>query len=108
MSVPGTKGDRGSWKNEWMVTPAALMAATPVGATTTMRFMLCSFSALRNVVLPVPAFPVRKILFPVCSTKSHASRISLFCSMPFSLFFFSFRLPIVQSYAFFSYFCKSK
>ena len=64
-----------------MVTPPALMAATPVGATTIIRFDERSLTVLRNVVLPVPAFPVRKMLVPVCSTNSHAVASSLLCSM---------------------------
>ena len=46
--------------NEWIVTPPALIAATPVGATTTILLGDCSFRFFRKVVLPVPAFPVRK------------------------------------------------
>ena len=64
-----------------MVTPPALMAATPVGATTIIRFDERSLTVLRNVVLPVPAFPVRKMLVPVCSTNSHAVASSLLCSI---------------------------
>ena len=77
----GTNGEKGSWKKEWMVTPSALIAATPVGATTTDRLRLCSTTAFRNVVLPVPALPVRKILRPVFSTKSHACLSSAFRSI---------------------------
>ena len=77
----GTKGEKGSWKNEWMVTPPALMAATPVGATTMERFLLCSTTVFRKVVFPVPALPVRKMLRPVCSTKSHASCRAWFSSV---------------------------
>ena len=64
-----------------MVMPPALMAATPVGATMMFRLLLRSLSVRRKVVLPVPAFPVRKILIPVCSTKSHALRNSWFFSI---------------------------
>ena len=88
MLALGTKGDRGSWKNEWMVMPPALMAATPVGATMMLRFLLRSLRVRRNVVLPVPAFPVRKMLIPVCSTKSHALRSSWFFSMLLSVCLF--------------------
>ena len=76
--APGTKGLKGSWKKEWMVTPPALMAATPVGATTMGRLRERSTTVFRKVVLPVPALPVRKMLRPVFSTKSHAVRSSLF------------------------------
>ena len=50
------------------------MAATPVGATTTAVFALFFITSFRNVVFPVPAFPVRKMLTPVRSTKSQALR----------------------------------
>ena len=70
--APGMNGCRGNWKNEWMVTPPALMAAMPVGATTTTLFLDSSTTLLRKVVFPVPALPVRKTLFPVFSTNSHA------------------------------------
>ncbi len=56
-----------------MVTPPALMAATPVGASTTIRFGDRLRSSRRNVVFPVPAFPVRNTLVPVYSKKSNAS-----------------------------------
>ena len=70
--APGTKGEKGNWKNECIVTPPALTAATPVGATTTSRLVLSDTTRRRNVVLPVPALPVRNTLFDVCSTNSHA------------------------------------
>ena len=57
------------------------MAATLVGATTIIRFDERSLTVFRKVVLPVPAFPVRKMLVPVCSTNSHAVASSLLCSM---------------------------
>ena len=60
------------WKKECMVTPSALTAATPVGATTIAVLALRLSTSFRKVVLPVPALPVRKMLTPVCSTKSHA------------------------------------
>ena len=74
------------------MTPPALMAATPVGATTMGRFLEPAITSFRNVVLPVPALPVKKMLRPVFSTKSHAVRsipdvssvarsLSLFCSI---------------------------
>jgi hypothetical protein len=40
-----------------MVTPLALMAATPVGATMTIRLGQFCFKLSKNVVLPVPALP---------------------------------------------------
>ena len=86
MLVLGTKGERGNWKKEWIVIPPALIAATPVGATIIFRLLLRSLSVRRKVVLPVPAFPVRKILIPVCSTKSHALRNSWFFSILFVRF----------------------
>lgn len=55
----------GSWKNECIVTPPALMAATPVGATTTVFLAVVRCICLRKVVLPVPALPVRKRWRPV-------------------------------------------
>ena len=66
-------GANDNWKNEWMVTPSALMAAMPVGATTTIRFDDSSFSRRRKVVFPVPALPVRKRLVFVVSIMSQAS-----------------------------------
>ena len=51
-----------------MVTPPALMAATPVGATTANRLDVCRTISLRNVVFPVPALPVRNTETPVSST----------------------------------------
>ena len=52
-----------------MVTPPALIAAIPVGATT-MCFYVFLTKLFRKVVLPVPAFPVRKIFREVFSTRS--------------------------------------
>src|SRR5690606_5499808 len=46
---------------ECIVTPPALRAAMPVGATTAKGLCVRSARLRRNVVLPVPAFPVRKI-----------------------------------------------
>lgn len=65
--VSGMKGANGSWKKEWMVTPPALMAAIPVGATMTVRLGDSFFRLRRKVVFPVPAFPVRKRWVPVFS-----------------------------------------
>ncbi len=62
-----------------MVTPLALMAATPVGATITMRFKLSIFNLCKKVVLPVPALPVKKIERFVLLTNSQANSSSLLC-----------------------------
>lgn len=48
--VSGMKGANGSWKKEWMVTPPALMAAIPVGATMTVRLGDSFFRLRRKVV----------------------------------------------------------
>ena len=53
-----------------MVTPFALIAATPVGATTINLFKELDFNECKKVVFPVPAFPVKKIERSVFSTKS--------------------------------------
>src|SRR5262249_40148995 len=45
-------------KNEWMVWPPTLTAASPVGATTTILASIRSLRHLRSVDLPVPARPV--------------------------------------------------
>ena len=55
-----------------MVTPPALMAATPVGATTMVRLCVLDLRLRRNVVLPVPAFPVRKMFLWVYWTYLYA------------------------------------
>ena len=44
-----------------MVTPAALMAAIPVGATITAFLWVSEVRLRKNVVLPVPALPVKNI-----------------------------------------------
>ena len=56
-----------------MVTPFALMAATPVGATITILFKDSFFILCKKVVLPVPAFPVIKRFLSVLLIKSKAS-----------------------------------
>ena len=58
---PGKYTEGGIWKNEWIVCPPALMAATPVGASTTIFFLFRSHRWRRKVVFPVPALPVRNI-----------------------------------------------
>ena len=70
LSVVGRKVLSGKPNIEWMVTPPALIAAIPVGATTMCFFLVFFTKSLRNVVFPVPAFPVRKMLRLVCSTIS--------------------------------------
>jgi hypothetical protein len=64
-----------------MVTPPAFIAATPVGATTTIRFGDDFFRLRRKVVFPVPAFPVRKMLRLVYLTKSKAKLRSWFVTV---------------------------
>ena len=66
------EGDKANWKNEWMVTPPALMAATPVGATMAVFLKQLSRMYFRKVVLPVPALPVRKRCLLVWFTKATA------------------------------------
>ena len=61
-----------------MVTPLALMAAMPVGATTTIRLGSLSLSVRRKVVFPVPALPVKNMLAPVFFTNCQARFISSF------------------------------
>lgn len=65
----GIGDERCKWQleKEWMVTPPALMAAIPVGATMTVRLGDSFFRLCRKVVFPVPAFPVRKRWVPVFS-----------------------------------------
>ena len=69
LSKVGRKGRSGKPNIEWMVTPPALMAAIPVGATTMCFFLVFLTNSFRKVVFPVPALPVKKILRWVCSTK---------------------------------------
>jgi len=70
---PGTHGPKGIWKKEWIVTPPAFMAATPVGATTIILLGERFFNSRKKVVFPVPALPVRNRFSPVNCTKSLAS-----------------------------------
>ena len=49
------------------------MAATPVGANTTIRLVDRSRRLRKKVVFPLPALPVRKTFTPVYSTNCHAS-----------------------------------
>ncbi len=48
----------GNPKNEWIVWPPAVTAASPVGATTTFGTVTMSRNARSRVDLPVPARPV--------------------------------------------------
>ena len=48
-----------------MVTPPALIAAIPVGATVTAFLWVSEVRLRKNVVLPVPALPVKKICLAV-------------------------------------------
>ena len=79
----GMYGVNGSWKNEWIVTPPALRAATPVGATTAIRLRVMFGRLRRKVVFPVPAFPVRNTDLLVNFTRSCAS--FMFLSMASTL-----------------------
>ena len=56
----GRRGWKGNLKKLWSVAPPALMAAMPVGASTTCFFLVCSQMYRRKVLFPVPALPVRK------------------------------------------------
>ena len=76
----GIKGPKGSWKKECMVVPAAFMAATPVGANTTVFFLVLFFICFKKVVFPVPALPVRNRDLFVDVTKSIAKSYSIFIS----------------------------
>src|SRR6185436_20277476 len=67
-------GENGNWKKECIVTPPALIAATPVGATTAICLGQFSLIYFRNVVFPVPALPVRKMFLELWFTSSAASR----------------------------------
>ena len=55
-----------------MVTPPALIAATPVGATIAICLGQVSFIYFKKVVFPVPALPVRKIFRELWLTSSVA------------------------------------
>ena len=59
-------------KNEWIVCPPAFSAATPVGATTAKFFSISACTFFKNVVFPVPAFPVKKKLVLVLAIMSKA------------------------------------
>ena len=72
-SVGTTIGPKGSWKKECMVTPPALMAATPVGASTAICLGARRTSSRRKVVFPVPARPVRNRQLSVLAMNSRAS-----------------------------------
>jgi hypothetical protein len=55
-----------------MVWPFTFSAAIPVGARTKTLLSVFSINCFINVVLPVPAFPVRKKDLLVFSNKSNA------------------------------------
>ena len=61
-----------------MVTPFALIAATPVGATITILFKDSFFILCKKVVFPVPALPVIKRFLSVFSMNCTASSNSGF------------------------------
>ena len=63
-----------------MVTPPAWIAAMPVGASTTIRLCNVVRSLRKNVVFPVPAFPVRNRLVPVVESRRIAILTSGFSS----------------------------
>ena len=65
-------------KNECIVTPFALIAATPVGATITILFKDSLLILCKKVVFPVPAFPVIKRFLSVFSMNCNASSNSGF------------------------------
>ena len=69
--------------------PPALMAATPVGATTTNCFSPSALIACKNVVLPLPALPVKNRLRSVLRTKSNANSNSGFVECPIVSAFWS-------------------
>ena len=60
----------------WIVLPPALIAATPVGATTTVFFSDWDSRFFRKVVFPVPAFPVKKMCCWVSLMKENAKDAS--------------------------------
>ena len=68
-------------KNEWMVWPLILSAATPVGASATTFLAVMTRKYSSRVDLPVPARPVMKALLPVLSMTSRARRNWSFISI---------------------------
>ena len=58
--VPGVHTSIGKPKNEWIVSPPASMAATPVGANVMNSLSDTCCTLCKKVVLPVPALPVKK------------------------------------------------
>ena len=69
----GSIGRKGNLKKECSVTPPALIAAIPVGASTTCFFFVCLQIYRKKVDLPVPAFPVRKTDWRVWAISRKAS-----------------------------------
>src|SRR5512140_3362319 len=61
-------------KNEWIVWPRTLSAATPVGARTAMRLSVWPRQSSSRVDFPVPALPVMKTWWDVPSMMSRAWR----------------------------------
>jgi hypothetical protein len=56
-----------------MVTPPALIAATPVGATIAVFLRVLAAICFKKVVLPVPALPVTNTLQLEYKTKEEAN-----------------------------------
>ena len=61
-----------------MVTPPALIAAIPVGATIIAFLYVCLMMYFKKVVFPVPAFPVKKICLLVLFTNFEAKAAMVF------------------------------
>ncbi|GBE04374.1 hypothetical protein BMS3Abin09_01308 [bacterium BMS3Abin09] len=72
-------------KKEWTVCPFTLTAATPVGASTAIFFLVVSLKYSRRVDLPVPALPVIKTLLSDLSITCRAWRKRSFSSIFFFL-----------------------
>ena len=60
VGIVGQEGIERELEKLCRVLPPALMAAIPVGASTTNFFLVIWHTCFRKVDLPVPAFPVRK------------------------------------------------
>src|SRR5690606_15798110 len=68
------------------------MAATPVGAATAIFLWECCRIYRRKVVLPVPAFPVRKICWSLWFTKDTAWAKAVFLVSSVSIVHVSYPL----------------
>src|SRR5690349_14788746 len=68
-----------------MVVPPQWIAATPVGATTAVFLVVVFLMCFRKVVLPVPAFPVRKMGREVCVINSSAN-VNIILSVGITVF----------------------